>query len=134
MESAFGKLVDTILTGSGIMGALFVLSIIALVFMWKELRSTDDKRAKEASECERLRSELFEKRLEEARLVATALQANTATIAALTTSVDARSQVLSDLLKAVQMLASDATSSRQQFGSLGDRMERKLDQILERAK
>lgn len=109
-----------------LIAALFA---IVIVLQHREMKATERSRFKEAEECNKIRAELYEKRISEGQATLTALQASTTSLAAMAVSVDARSLALQKMTEAVLAMSANMESNRQYFSAAAERMERRLESI-----
>jgi hypothetical protein len=117
----------------GVHPALFLLCVMALAFaiwrLWQALQASEEARRKENAEWRALRETQFEQRLQETGLTRVALDHNTAGMATLVTSVEARTQPVQDMVHGLARLVSNNEMSRENFKEQANRIERLLEAV-----
>lgn len=125
------EIVRAILSASGVWGALFLLAAMTAAFLYREVRTAEERCAAKAHETAGLLAQLHEKRLEEAKTVLTALERNTASAATRAVALESINASMAKLVEGFTILTQTQDSRGERCREQLDRVERRLDGILQ---
>lgn len=125
------KLIGTILgIEGGVHPALFVMALVVIGWLVLELRADGKARRQEFRECSTAANAIYEKRIEEQKQVLIAMERVTVAMATLSASVESRTKVINELVQGFGTLASVLEANRDRDKELGDRVEKRQEDIL----
>jgi hypothetical protein len=119
----------------GVHPALFLLVILALftaiIVLWRSWKECEELRRKESSEWIAQREEFFEKRFAEQKEILIALERNTTGMATLTSSLNARTEPIKEMVNGLSSLVISQQASRDHFKEQANRLEGNTGRIMQ---
>lgn len=130
----FDAIINALLSQGGVWAALFLLAALTAAYLYRELRGAEERCAAAAHETAKALADLHEKRLDEAKLVLTALERNTTSSATRAVALESINTSLAKLVEGFTILTQAQDSRGERCREQMDRLERNQTTILDRVR